>query len=83
MYSRYVWDGIHNPEKEITNSISVCSSSIFEVSFPANLRHLGIKVTAFYEPKAAMNESLGDAEVALEKMLLFDGLSQDYGCHCG
>lgn len=39
----------------------------------ANIRRSDAKVTPFYELNAAINEDLGDAEVALEKMLPFDG----------
>lgn len=62
-----------SPLKEDTISISTCPSSIFEAISPANSRGLDAKVTPFYELNAPMNEDLGDAEVALQKMLPFDG----------
>ncbi|KAJ5355048.1 metallo-beta-lactamase superfamily protein [Penicillium cataractarum] len=62
-----------SPLKEDTISISTCPGSIFEAISPANSRGSDAKVTPFYELNAGMNEDLGDAEVALEKMLPFDG----------
>ncbi|KAL2703460.1 hypothetical protein AAEP93_004531 [Penicillium crustosum] len=54
-------------------SVSACPSYIFEIISSANLRLLDAKVTPLYELNVATNEDLGDAEVALDKMLLFDG----------
>ncbi|KAJ5214005.1 metallo-beta-lactamase superfamily protein [Penicillium cf. viridicatum] len=62
-----------SPLNKSTIPISACPGSIFEAISPTNLRALDTKVTPFYELNAAMNEDLGDVEVALEKMLPFDG----------
>jgi hypothetical protein len=37
---------------------------------------LDARVTPFYQLNAAMNEDLGDAQIALEKLLQFDGSSK-------
>ncbi|CEJ62859.1 Putative Metallo-beta-lactamase superfamily protein [Penicillium brasilianum] len=65
-----------SPLHKNTISTSACPSSVFEAISSAKSRGLDTKVTPFYELNAAMNEDLGDAEVALEKMLPFDGSSK-------
>ncbi|GKZ26281.1 hypothetical protein AbraIFM66951_003612 [Aspergillus brasiliensis] len=55
-----------------THAASVCPAAVFEAISPAKDRGLDAKVTPFYELNAAMNESLEDAEVSLERMMEFD-----------
>ncbi|KAL3471506.1 hypothetical protein BJX99DRAFT_237251 [Aspergillus californicus] len=59
-------------DKDISPT-SVCPGSVFEAISPAKSRGTDPRVTPFYHLNAAMNENLEDAEVALEKMLRFDG----------
>ncbi|GLA63284.1 hypothetical protein AtubIFM55763_009763 [Aspergillus tubingensis] len=65
-----------SPLGEDISSPSVCPGSIFEAVSSANIRGLDAKVTPFYQLNAAMNEDLKDAEIALEKLLRFDGSSK-------
>ncbi|KAL2850400.1 hypothetical protein BJX68DRAFT_255150 [Aspergillus pseudodeflectus] len=58
------------------SSTSVCPGSIFEAVSSAKVRGLDARVTPFYQLNAAMNEDLGDAQIALEKLLQFDGSSK-------
>ncbi|GKZ89072.1 hypothetical protein AnigIFM59636_010787 [Aspergillus niger] len=62
--------------QQSAEAVSVCPASVFEAISPAKGRGLDAKVTPFYELNAAMNESLGDAEAALEKMMTFDATSE-------
>ncbi|RAK87820.1 metallo-beta-lactamase superfamily protein [Aspergillus costaricaensis CBS 115574] len=62
-----------SPLERKISSNSACPGSVFEAISSANLRGSDVRVTPFYNLNAAMNENLEDAEIALEKLLQFDG----------
>ncbi|PLB46303.1 metallo-beta-lactamase superfamily protein [Aspergillus steynii IBT 23096] len=57
-------------------SSSVCPGSVFAAVHPARAAELDCRITPFYELNPAMNASLDDTQIAVDKMKALDGAAE-------